>query len=236
MEGILIQRPFFEILEDAIALLDSSYTEENKNTSKYKRVLVKASILNSILLLESCANCCLDSHPYPKKFLESIDKLSALDKYEFLLLTRNENLHIDRGITIIQIFKELINIRNQYVHPKTEKKDFKNSQIKDFKSGEHYFIQTEQVLTNILKIPKQSAYWNPGHGIKVLKAVNIFFKEFFIKWCQFTAEETTNFLTNEVRNPHGTFRMMSEGAKQMIEIAEARWGVDFTYLDYKQKK
>lgn len=230
-EEILIQRPFFEILEDSIILLNSSYSEENKGTNNFNRTLVKASILNSIFLLESCANCCLDSHPYPKKFLESIDKLTPLDKYEFLLLTRNENLQIDRGITIVQIFNELVRIRNQYVHPKTKKKDFKESPVKSFKPGEQYLIQPKPELTSILKIPKQTVYWNPGHGIKVLKAVNIFFNEFFIKWCQFTPKETTQFLTDEIRNSNGTFRMMSQRANQAMKIAEERWGVDFSYID-----
>ena len=234
MKEVFIQRPFFEILDDAILLLDSSYLEENTNTNKYNKTFVKMSILNSIFLLECCANCCLDAHPYPKKFLKSIDKLPAIEKYEFLLLTRNENLHINRGDTIIQIFSELVKIRNQYVHPRTEKKDFKNNSNKEFKPGEHYNIQTEPELTDILKIPKQSIHWNPGHAIKVLKAVNIFFREFFLKWCKFSPEETTNFLSNEVQNPQGNFQMISEKTKKMMEIAMNRWNVDFSYINYTQ--
>ena len=108
MDEIWIQRPFFDLLEDSIVLLDNSYLDENWNTLKFNKTFVKSSILNSILLLESCANCCLESHPYPKKFIEAIDKLSAIDKYEFLLLTRNEALSINRG-EVKQLFKFSMN-------------------------------------------------------------------------------------------------------------------------------
>ena len=114
--------------------------------------------------------------------------------------------------------------------------DFKRSSIKKFIPGEQYFISLEHDKTNLLKLPKLAIYWNPEHGIKVLKAVNLFFKTFFIDWCKFTPQETTNFLSFEVKNPNGTFRFISESAKAYVKLANKRWNIDFSYLDFALEK
>ena len=93
---------------------------------KLKNLLVKACILHCSFAVEALANNMIQFINLGGKLSESIDKLDVVSKLElFLLLTKKTK--IDRGSYAIQVFQDLIDIRNKYVHPKIKKSELINN-------------------------------------------------------------------------------------------------------------
>ena len=105
---------FFQLLSDAIHFAKlSKETSDQYESQRFSR----GSILNSILTIESAANCCLASLSGPSKFIDDVEKLTSFSKYDIFSKFR-ESEYIDRGHHIFQKVAELKKIRDSLVHPK----------------------------------------------------------------------------------------------------------------------
>jgi len=122
MENKHIYKPFLSTLIDSV--LYAKYAS-NSNDEKLKKLLAKASILHCCLTIEALANNMVQFINLGSKFSESVDKLDVISKFEmFSLMVKKKN--IDRGSSSIQTFKQLIDLRNNYVHPKIKTVELNN--------------------------------------------------------------------------------------------------------------
>jgi len=113
-----ISKPFLSTLIDAVLFAKHAYMTEDL---KLKNLLVKACILHCSFAVEALANNMIQFIT-SGGFSESIDKLDVVSKLElFSLLVKKKK--IDRGSHAIQVFQDLIDIRNKYVHPKIKKSE-----------------------------------------------------------------------------------------------------------------
>ena len=126
-EGRVIYRPFINILADAIFfafLAEKDQCPENDPPESmdyfsYSRM----SILNTVFSLECAANMVLAQTELPAALMKKMERLPTLEKYDLLLFIRNPRKRIPREKSFVQSISELIELRNNYVHPKKQEQE-----------------------------------------------------------------------------------------------------------------
>lgn len=139
----IVEKPFLNTFIDAI--MYAKKAEETKDEYLIK-LLSKASILHCSFAVEALANNMLQFLKVQGKLADSLDRLdiiAKLDLFSFIVKKRN----IDRGSRPIQIFQELITIRNNYVHPKIQSSDLETMVKEDT-----IITIKEHKLSNNLKV------------------------------------------------------------------------------------
>ena len=122
-DNLHTSKPFLSTLSDAVLFAKHATLTKDE---KFKKLLVKASILHCSFAVEALANNMIQFINLGGKLSESIDKLDVVSKLElFSLLTMKKK--IDRGNSSIQVFQNLIDVRNKYVHPKIKKNELLNN-------------------------------------------------------------------------------------------------------------
>ncbi|MEC7824006.1 MAG: hypothetical protein VYD12_05685 [Pseudomonadota bacterium] len=216
-------RTFEDQLYDSVYLLYFAFdTDQDQYPDDVIRPFTRASILNTILLLESAANCLIDALDMPSQFYNDIEKLPMLSKYEFFLSKINPDKKFERGISEVQRIVELKSIRDFYVHPKVKKSKWN-------KIAENVW-DTDYGATNQLKFPRDPSDWRREQAILALKTVNNFFNLYFLSWCKFTCDTVVDLLLSsekaDINNPVGAAIDCVGG----LDRAVTEWEVDFKFI------
>ena len=223
-------KQFEDLLYDSVMLSYMAHDIDiDKDEHGYLFPLIRASIIQSIILLECGANYCIGSLALAGRFFDDIDKLPYISKYEFFLSVVKPDKKFDRGCIEIQQVKELKSIRDSYVHPKIKKEKY-------FEIGESAW-DTDFGKTKMLQIPRAPKDWRPEHTIVVHKAVNEFFNKFFLDLCEFDKDTICAILLseNEVVIPRsiGKTGNCTIDAIDLLNRAVLEWGIDFKYIEKK---
>ncbi len=218
------ERPFFPLFHDAIqlALVSSDISENVENGDS----IARSSILSAIFSLEAAANCFLESYETSKYLYKAFEKFGVLDKYEFLLSVKIKGVSFDRGRIEIQKIKELIFLRNAYVHPKPLKSAPKYTQI-----DSTYEYSYKSAVTQFLGIPEDSNEWNSNHAKTVINAVADFLSIFLIDLCKLTPREATQFLCDELFEDDQYKIMFSDGWSEKIALIHDDWGTNISFIE-----
>lgn len=142
----LYERNFYILFQDAVQFLNNSDVALDKEDYYGMESCARASIINSTLVLECSANCCLDTLNITNSFKKDLDKLPALSKFEFYLSNKFKDRNFDRGCNEIQNVAELKTIRDLIVHPKVQR--IKWERIDEFRR------QADFGTTEKLKLPR----------------------------------------------------------------------------------
>lgn len=139
----------------------------------------RASILSSALSLECLANALLKDFDASSACLNDLDKLSPLSKIELYFRLNSVSESIKHGDNIIQKIKELIQVRNSFVH--TKSKSIKTTIDFPEDGGTHWIVPMELDgdFYSSLKIPKSPMFWDDNHAREVLSAALAFHKIIF---------------------------------------------------------
>ncbi|MBZ5528673.1 MAG: hypothetical protein LAN71_12315 [Acidobacteriia bacterium] len=215
-------RSFEYLIYDAVHLLylaDDEGVEQGEGG--YGPTYTRTSILNTLLLFECAANCCIDALNLPGGFEEDIDRLPFLSKYEFFLSCINPAAKFDRGCKEVQVVAELKAVRDSYVHPKVKKRKY--SKADDFWSPDFGH-------TTILKIPRNPTRWETSHAMLALKSANDFFNLFFLSWCKFDTNRVCEILLSS--DPAGIPATASIGIYCIEGLTRAvrDYGIDFLFI------
>lgn len=224
---------FEEQIYDSVNLIclaekHSSFNENRMNVFYY-HTLCRSSVLSTTLLLESAANCCLESLNIRdiliRDLAKEVDKLPVISKFEFILSQINPSQKFDLGCLAVQQIQEIKQLRDRYVHPKVSK-------TKRFQISENTW-DTDFGETNLLKIPFKFHDWKTHHAITVLKSVNDFFNLFFLEWCKLDTDTVCGLLLQEekVSIPFNAYVAIDCGGD--LDKAVKDWNIDFRFLGKK---
>ena len=215
-------RSFEHLIYDAVHLLYLAHDVDIENDHDgYEFTYTRTSILNTLLLFECGANCCIDALNLPGAFEEDIDKLPFLSKYEFFLSRTNPDARFDRGCKQVQAVAELKAVRDSYVHPKVKKRKY--SKVDDLWSPD--FGQT-----TLLKIPRNPSRWHSSHAVLALQAANDFFNLFFLSWCKFDKNTVCEILLSS--DPAGipaTASIAIDGTEELTRAVKD-YSIDFRFI------
>ena len=153
----------------------------------------RSSIISSALVIECIANCLLDSSDFSKQYVKDLDKLNSMTKIETYLHLHRINC-FDNGRCIVQQIKELIKLRNSFVHPKVTRKkvDIQKSQIDNlngFEATQFEMSTGHSSIKPALGVSTQSNQWTSQDSHTCLLAVRDFLYYLFIETLQFESQE-----------------------------------------------
>src|SRR6266853_6514307 len=118
-EDLYHLRGFENLVYDAVYLMYLARdVDPEKDKDGYEFTYARSSILNTLLLFECGANCCIDALNLPGTFAEDIEKLPFLSKYEFFLSRMKPDKAFDRGCEELKAVADLKKVRDSYVHLK----------------------------------------------------------------------------------------------------------------------
>ena len=191
----LLIQSFFQLLSDAIFFERSA--KDSSDVIIAQRY-AKASIINSIMTLESAANSCLTQMKHSRKFLDEVDKLTSFAKFDLYALYRNAPL-IDRGNTAVQKVAELKTLRDRFVHPKQEKAKLDIS-LDDTSDPDfaHIGLSFSRNPLNATRIDTSSEFWFETDATNALLSVIEFFNHYFLTVLQLKHEEVIAILGTKV--------------------------------------
>lgn len=154
---------------------------EALKSSPYSAV-ASAAVLQSTLLIEAAANCCIYDLHLDSKLSKELDRLPSLTKLDlFLLIRTGGKKAIDRGASLYQDVQELKNIRDRTVHPKTSRIMWTQVDA-DNAFGKH--DKTPRLGINLTNLS-----WSVDDAIKAFKAANRFLDNFFTELCSMNRKE-----------------------------------------------
>lgn len=216
-------KTFSDQLYDSVYLLYFAYDiDQDQYPDDVIRPLIRASILNAILLLESAANSVIDGLDLPSQFYNDVEKLPFISKFEFFLNRINPEKVFDRGCKEVQSISDLKLIRDAYVHPKVKKVKYHKISINVW--------DTNYGHTKQLSFPKDPSRWTRENAIQALKAVNNFFNKYFLDWCGFTSDEVIELLISnrkaDLKSPASNCIDCVGG----LDRAVKEWFIDFKFI------
>lgn len=153
--------PFYMALDEAIKM---TFLLKNEENISLENSISKSAILNCTIVIEAFANSLISNLELPLVYEKSIEKLDSISKIQTFYMIWQKNPSLDRGAKCVQVFQELISIRNDYVHPKK----YKLSVSEDINGN--YIIPIEGKY-NILQIPKNSNVWNAENAMCCMNAL-----------------------------------------------------------------
>ncbi|MCK5126721.1 MAG: hypothetical protein KAR42_10740 [candidate division Zixibacteria bacterium] len=176
------------LIDDAEQLLILAKDKYNMRTFKCTQYC-RTAILLYILALEALINRAMDEFlPVNIRsfFLEREQRLSQIDKWELLPMFCSEPLtnNIDKSKYPWSVLKELIRIRNDFVHPKHNRtifmkvianKTFDNLDIGDIpdklyyktKDGKSHQIKNSDLMYSQTRLPKDPYSYRPEDVEKI---------------------------------------------------------------------
>ncbi len=219
-------RTFEDQLYDSVYLLYFAFdTNQDQYEDDVIRPLIRSSVLNTVLLLESAANCLIDALDLPGQYYTDIERLPFLSKYEYFLNKINPGHKFDRGSKEVQLVSELKSIRDFYVHPKVKKSKY-------LKISENIW-DTDYGQTKRLQFPREPSKWSRENAILALKVVNDFFNKFFMEWCNLTPDAVVNLLLSSEKayldQPIGATIDCVGGLNRAV----TEWDIDFEFIGKK---
>lgn len=215
-------RGFENLIYDAVYLMYLAHdVDPEQDKDGYEFTYARSSILNTLLLFECGANCCIDALNLPGTFAEDVEKLPFLSKYEFFLNHTKPGRPFDRGCEQVKAVADLKRVRDSYVHPKVKKQKY--SKIED-EGGPDF------KATPFLNIPNDSDHWGGYHAALALKSANDFFNLFFLTWCGFDTDTVCEILLSS--GPAGIPATSSNVVDCIggLDRAVKDWNIDFKFI------
>lgn len=184
------ERSFWMLVEDSLLLIEAS--ELNPGT-ELANSLARAALLNTLVLPEVVANCCIDDLRLENSVYKEVDRLSVVAKFDFYLRTKFRNKSISRGNRHVQSIGELKKLRDDYVHPKSRRVRW----IGD-PDGEQ---TAERPLTPILGIAKNPRDWWHEDAVLAMRATHGFLAHFFKERCRYSRVAVASIVACECESP-----------------------------------
>lgn len=222
-------KAFVTLLSDAIE--HAHLATAIPNPGSIQR-LARSAIINSALSLESAANICIASLPMSVRFAEDVErKFGTIEKFELFLTLHKGAGVFDRGCAAVQKIQDIINLRNDFVHPKSIRLP---AQISKDDSGPKNATVAAGMYGHIQLI-KSYRHWNGESAVTVIRAVCEFYDQFFRKWCNWDPERTAAILSPAmVLNG----KEMTSGIRGEIELfgkGQTLWKLPMNWIRFNIK-
>ena len=217
------QKNFENLLYDAVHMLYLAHDIDRESDEHgCESTLVRGSIINSLLLFECAANCCIDLLKLRGSYFDDVDKLPFLSKFEFFLNRVSPALEFDRGCLVVQSVAELKSLRDGYVHPKVKKKQYAASDPGCF--------AVEFDKTKELGISYDPGQWSHSTAISAIRTVSDFFNLFFLQWCHFDSDTVCGILLDSSPATIPATAAVVIDCVGGLDRAVKDWGVNFKFI------
>lgn len=216
-------KSFEHLLYDSINLLYLAFdVDRATDHNDLEGACSRSSIINSLLLFECAANCCMSALPLSNVLANDLDKLPFLSKLELFASQQKGASSLDRSRAEVAAAAELKALRDGYVHPKVVRRA-----ISLVAPG---YYEVESKRTGQLKLPKDPSSWHRECAVTVSRAVDSFFSYFFLEVCRFSADTVCSVLLDSSATEIPANCSTDIDAIGGLDRAVSEWGLAFAYL------
>lgn len=181
-----VDRSTMTFLEDRILL---AMRAESELDLEFQNALSRSALLASTHLLEASANTCIDSLALGNGFANDIERLPFLSKFEIYVRLGFPKRKFDRARHEVQGISELKQVRDSFVHPKSQKI------IWESWSPDRSISRSPR--TKSIDLPKIAGYCCPDDAVRALKATHAFLRYVFKDVCRLSAIRVNSLLCSE---------------------------------------
>jgi hypothetical protein len=214
------ERSYWMLAEDGLLLLSASRRAHGELVGS----LARAAILNTLVLPEVVANCCLENLALPNSAYNEIDRLSALAKFDFYLRTKFRSKSLDRGNAHVSSLIELKKLRDDYVHPKRRRIAWVGP--------ENGLQAADRPITPLLGIATNPRDWWHEDAAIAVRATHLFFKFFFRDCCRYSRATVSSLLAGGERIPQpGNFYVPALSRSLKADLVRSQ--IDLGYIRYQ---
>ncbi len=174
-----LNKKYLSLFIDSVEFISEAEGLDELKSSRFYR----ASIISNVLAVECAANICIHSMELPKELHDHIEKLSVVWKFDYFSHAKSGRV-IDRSINEYSNLKQLVAIRNDYVHPKVEMGEYEEEHGR-FKFGHKKAFN----LSNDIR------RWNKEDATSLLCAHVEFMNYYLVHLCGFTRGQSNTLLT-----------------------------------------
>jgi hypothetical protein len=212
-------RPFEQLLQDSVALAELAH--ERAHGYDLNATFARHSIIDSLLLLESVANTCLESLEIESSVFDELDRLPVVAKFDIYLRTGFANRKLNRGLHVVAALRDLKILRDNFAHPKRQKI------IWEAWSKKESTATCEK--TSVLGVSRDPSFWHPDEAIIVMRAVHDFVGYYFKALCKFNATQVASLLFSEARRPNRKDYKIPYWNRESFDQL-SQWRVDLSYI------
>ena len=209
------EKSFYTLLIDAIGLAQEAARHDH---ARAQRMFARACILDCALLVECAANICTSSRSLSIAGTP-IEKLAEYGKHAHgreLDLARPEVLAVE----------ELRRMRNQYVHVRVRQHAV-TVPTEDLES----WGEVHSEASPVLHLSVMPAMWSLSDATKTLRAVEQFFRYFFVELLGQSPKQLFELLATALYLAGGgNGRMEDSMLDRAIAVAVSDWSIDFAFL------
>lgn len=156
---------------------------------EFQNSLSRSSLLASTHLLEAAANTCVDALALGNGFANDIERLPFLSKFELFVRFSFPKRQFDRSRHEVQGVTELKQVRDSFVHPKSQKIIWESWSADESVS--------RSPRTRSLDLPKIAGYCCPSDAVRGLRATHAFLHYLFKDTCRISAIRVNSLLCSE---------------------------------------
>jgi hypothetical protein len=200
---IIHDKPFLQLLQDTAWFV---YYGARPLQIYEKMLFARMAVINSAFCLEAAANCCLaaiglNDDQLRQQYMRSTEwKLNSYVRFLHGERSGKEINFQNSKEPKVHAFRELMQHRNEYVHPKVTVEKVHAKMVR----------QMFSTVEGVLQIPDDSDRWFDEHSERAIKGVSDFCNYFFTAVCGNTAIENCSVLCPEIRGRiHGYFGLGS---------------------------
>lgn len=181
-----VDRSTMTFLEDSIML---AMRAESERDLDFQNALSRSALLASTHLLEASANTCVDSLAIGNGFAHDIERLPFLSKFEFYVRIGFSKRNFDRARHEVQDISELKQVRDSFVHPKSQKIIWESWSPDESVS--------RSPRTRSADLPKIAGYCCLNDAVRALKVTHSFLRYLFKDVCRLGAIQVNSLLCSE---------------------------------------
>jgi len=216
---------FYDLLCDAI--FQHRLAADCSNSYRMNRH-ARASISASSLALECAANCLLEEVDVSAAFVDDLDKLPVISKFDACLRLSGGKA-LDRGRAEVQKVVELMKVRNEFVHTKTKSIRSEVGPLANQGPEVCLPVSFDGEMWPALNIPKRPVFWVAESAFAVLSAIVVFLRYALVDLKGLSPEEIRNILVSRVELGNITIPMQFE--EFLSELSSiTSYGLDLAFL------
>ena len=214
-------RNFDTLLLDGIELLLRARDDDSHG--RFSGTLARASIVMSLLLLETAANICLQSLALREDLYQEFDRLPVLGKFDVYLMNKFRNRRLDRNCKAVFGARELKRLRDGIVHLKLHPVKWEVTWEVNGSSG-----TAETRRTNFLKVASNPNFWGAGDATVIMRAVHDFLFYFFRTQCKYSRNRVASMLFSEAKIPSEADYFVPSVEKDVLKaLKELKIRIDY---------
>lgn len=198
----------------------------------------RASIVAAIFSVESCSNCLLASLGLPKAFGDDLERLPTLSKIEVSLRMSSLEVRLDRSRNEVRMINELIQARNDFVHPKVAQIPVELGDWDETETEVRWPILMSPNAREATGIPKEALFWNADHAVTAFRAVTDFLAYLFddVLRADLPKVQEILFHSTEAKLGDTVIKIESHfGEQQEQMLLAAKQGFNLAFLGFASK-